>query len=250
MGGEFWAAIVGAVVGAVASAVPAWLLARKASAETLRRDSEERRRADRVSGLQFFLVLSQVGNDVLSARNQVEQMLSERPIGSDERAPVQRRISILARSPLSPHNPFSDCDLAIFAHSEGIELINRVELLGRSYQTQISLFAEYRTQKQRLFEVYEQAKERKQSSKGTTIYTLNPSFGIIIAERETLCETLAVGLVECLRENSKAVFEISRFYDELVQTNLEELNLPRINMRKALDLFPDLVDEPSDHADC
>lgn len=172
LGPEFWAAILGAIVGAAAGALPAWLLARKAARDATLLEEKRQQREDRLAGTRLFLAISHVANDVFSARGQVEKMLLERPAPDSHNGQIHKRISVLSGAQMEPVNPFADLDLAMIANSEGVDLVNAIEFLGRCYQSQCSLFGEYRLQKQRLFEVYEKAKERSAgSAEGLSNYT-------------------------------------------------------------------------------
>lgn len=236
---EFWAAITGALVGAVASAVPSWLLARSAKEITLTRDLKDRKRVDHLAGTRLFLTLSKVGNDILSTRLQVENMLVSRPIMRDEESPHQRRLSVLSGKSQEPKNPFDDCDLAILANKEGIDLLNALEHLGRCYQTQIAIFADYCKAKESAFELYEQAESHEVIENGITKYQMEGRLARSVKVREAKAEVLALGCIESARENSKLVVKASKFYDQLVQGSLSELNLPRMNIEQALEKFPE-----------
>lgn len=236
---EFWAAIAGALVGAVASAVPSWLLARSAAKITLKRDLEDRKRVDHLAGTRLFLILSKVGNDILSTRLQIENMLATRPIRDDEEAPFQRRLSVLSGSPQVPYNPFDDCDLAILANKDGIEFLNVIEHLGRCYHSQTGIFADYRKAKESIFELYEQVERQEALEGGAMAFQMSAQLALTVKVREAKAEVLALGCIESVRENSLLILKASKLYDQLVQGSLSGLNLPRMNIDRVLEKFPD-----------
>jgi len=236
---EFWAAIVGALVGAFVGAFPSWLLAKRASAETLKRDQESRDREDRVKGLQFYLTLSKIGNDIFSTRGQIAEML-DHEIRSDEAYPIQAKLSVLSGAETDVKNPFDHLDLCVFANTEGIEMINRIDLLGRCYTTQISLFSDFKVLKQRLFEIYEQAKSRETNADGLTTYLIDPTFSVLIDDRKSQTEIIAEGIIEVVWRNCMIVYRLILQYNEIVDGTLKRLDLPKIEYKKIVERFPDV----------
>ena len=139
-------AVVGGIIGALAGGIPAYFLSKSASKEMSVRDENAREAVDRLAMLRLYLTLSHVGNDVLSARKQIDNMVM-RPVGEDEQFPTQRRLSAFAGMQNVATNPFSDLDLSPLASAGGIELINQLDLLGRCYFTQISILIDFRIHK-------------------------------------------------------------------------------------------------------
>ncbi len=234
-GSEFWAAIVGAIVGSASGAIPAYLLARKASKEEAERIEAERAHERRLAGIRFYSVLTSVANDTLSTRQQIEWMINSR-----DESKLHKRVSALAGARSEIQNPFAQLDLSVFANKSGIDLINRVDLLGRAYETQIALLHEFRAKKERLFEIYESAKERHEGADGKTTYRIAGDQQVVLADREAQAESVAQGLVELTRMNSGRAYRLAKAYDLLAASELKELELPRIDLSAALLKFDDL----------
>lgn len=232
---EFWAAIVGAVVGAACSAIPAYALARKASREEEQRVKDEREYQLRLNGIRFYAVLTSVANDILSLRQQIESMIDTR-----DDIQLHRRLSSIAGARTDLSNPFAALDLALFADKSGIDLINRVDLLGRSYETQISLLQEFRDKKERLFEIYETAIERVSGPDGKTTYRISGDQKLMLEDRSAQAESIAQGLVEIVRKNSGRAYRAAQAYDKLAASDLKRLDLPRVDLGEALEKFNDL----------
>ncbi len=235
LGSEFWAAIVGAIVGSAGSAIPAYLLARNASREETERNRDERRHQKRLVGIRFYAVLTSVVNDILSTRQQIDLMIDTR-----DESKLHKRLSALAGTRTDLKNPFAYLELSAFADETGIDLINRIDLLGRPYETQIALLQEFKIKKERLSEIYEGAKERHEGPDGKTTYRIPGDQQVMLADREAQAETIAQGLVEIVRENSGRAYRAAKAYDELAVGKLVELDLPRVDLSKALLKFDDL----------
>lgn len=248
LGPEFWSAIIGAIVGAAAGAVPSWLLSRKAARDAASLEDVRNRKEDRLAGTRLFLAITYVANDIFSARKQVEKMLLERPSPESHNGHIHKRLSVLSGARVVPVNPFDNLDLAVIATSDDVELVNSIEFLGRCYETQCSIFADYRLQKQRLFEIYEKAKERSAStSEGLANYTLDPEYKVILADREATTEIIARGLLDALYENSKLAYSVAMLYNKAVDGSLAHLELPKMETGSVAEKFPDVV-APDDEA--
>lgn len=196
--------------------------------------------------LQLYLALTRVGNDVLSARQQIEEMVA-RPIRKGDRFPNQRRLSAFSGGPNIATNPFSDLDLSPLATRDGIELINQLDLLGRCYSTQIAILNDFRLQKERLFELYEQADEAAVGDAETLTFKLDRrQFGTKLEVRESQAEELANGVIEIVRRNSKLIYQTSNTYNNAASSFLAKLSLPMTSLNIVAERFPDLLESDSE----
>ena len=64
-------AAVGGIIGALAGGIPAWLLAKRQSDETLRRDTEQRTENQKALAFAAAIKLIQIINSIVSLRNHV-----------------------------------------------------------------------------------------------------------------------------------------------------------------------------------
>lgn len=235
-------AIVGGIIGALAGGIPAYFLSKSASKEMSVRDESARKSVEHLAMLRLYLTLFHVGNDVFSARKQIDAMVL-RPVGEDERFPTQRRLSAFAGMQNVATNPFSNLDLSPLASVDGIELINQLDLLGRCYLSQISILNDFRNQKERLFELYEQSEEAAINSSETFTFKLDrQQFATKLKVREAHAETVANGVVEAVKRNSQLVYRANEAYNDIASNFLARLNLPLIDQAGAIERFPDLLD--------
>jgi hypothetical protein len=233
-------AILGGVIGALAGGIPAYYLSKSATQEALRRDQLSRDANDRLSGLQLYLALSRTGNDVFSARQQIDEMLA-RPVSEGDKFPTQRQLSVFSGGNSSTINPFAELDLSPFAAANGIELINQLDLLGRCYVTQIVIISDYRTHKERLFELYELSAEADAKDAETLVFKLDRAqHGAKLAIREQTAESIAQGVVEAIMRNCTLFYDASKSYNAAVTGFLSHLNLPQIDLSLVLQRFPEL----------
>jgi len=78
---EYWdlvPAVVGGVIGALAGGIPAWLLAKRQSDETLRRDREQRVENQKTLAFSVVVKLLHVINSTISLSNHVKSCLALR----------------------------------------------------------------------------------------------------------------------------------------------------------------------------
>jgi hypothetical protein len=236
-------AVVGGILGALAGGIPAYFLSKSASREISARDKVARESIERLAMLRLYLALSQVGNDVLSARQQIDEM-AMRPVSEDDKFPSQRRLSAFSGMQSVVANPFLDLDLSPLASQNGIELINQLDLLGRCYIAQVAILNDFRIHKERLFELYEQSEDAQIGGPETITFKLNhQQFATKLKIRESTAETVANGAIEVIRRNSRLVYRAIKTYNAAASSFLVNLHLPLIDQVMAVQKFPDLLND-------
>lgn len=124
-------AVVGGVIGALAGGIPAWLLARRSSNESLRRDQESRTEAQLAAAFRIYTKLSMMVNDLASTLIQIEEML-KRPVDPRDESPTQRKVSAFAGSSVDSE-PFTAEELAVLVAANETDYLTDLELFGRRY---------------------------------------------------------------------------------------------------------------------
>lgn len=72
-----WASVIGALVGSATAAIPAYLLARKTSVETLERDRISRSEAQRLATLRAFIKIQRIVNGIETLHRGIEGMIEQ-----------------------------------------------------------------------------------------------------------------------------------------------------------------------------
>jgi hypothetical protein len=150
MAGDWWdlvPAITGAIVGAASAAIPAWLLARSASRETLERDRAQRSDAMRLSAYRAFVKMQLIANRCGSVRIQIEQMVAAADNSGHAALPIWQKVRPLIGFAVEPVS-FEADDLALFVSARQFDFIGRLLLVAERYNALIEclkLYDERRT---------------------------------------------------------------------------------------------------------
>lgn len=115
-------AIVGGIIGALAGGLPAWLLAKRASNETLARDRLAREDSDFASVFRIHTKLGAMVNDLAATTLQVREML-ERPFDPRDESPTQRRVSAFAGKQARRDLTFAPEELAVLVSAEKLTIL-------------------------------------------------------------------------------------------------------------------------------
>lgn len=136
-------AIVGGVIGALAGGVPAWLLAKRQSNETLRQDREQR--VDNQKALAFSVVvkLLHVINSTISLSNHFKSCMALR---NDPARAHMEPWQVLV--PMIGHTDegsirFTSEEMAVFAAANEYEFMQDMMLLAVRHSSSLATFQEY-----------------------------------------------------------------------------------------------------------
>lgn len=207
-------AVVGALVGALAAGVPAYLIANKQSKETLKRDAEERLRRDKLAANQVFSKLSQITNEILDLRLQIETML-KREIAPGDSFPNQRRISVIVGHGEDLINFDSD-ELSIFVSKADGDLLNDLELLRRRRNALMVQLAEYRQRKIGHAALLSEATEISFADNGITTMRIPKDRYPKIQFEEAQIESLITPVIETVREESRTCILVAEKFNAAV----------------------------------
>lgn len=187
-------AVVGGVIGALAGGIPAWLLARRSSKESLSRDREIRKEAQLAAAFRIFTKLSMMVNDLASTLMQIEEML-KRPVDPYDESPTQRRVSAFAGAS-SEAERFSADELAILVAANETDYLTELDLFGRRYQAFLRTLGTYGQLKSKLHDLLSQS-EDLQFGPGDTLRsrTTMKNAQILRMQSRTL-ESVAVPMID------------------------------------------------------
>jgi len=136
-------AIVGGVIGALAGGIPAWLLARRQSNETLRLDKEQRRDSKKALAFSTCVKLLTIINSTISLSNHVKGCLALRE--DPNRAhmePWQVLIPMIGHTDEGSIR-FSAEEMAVFAAAGDNDFMQDMMLLAVRHASSLSTFQEY-----------------------------------------------------------------------------------------------------------
>jgi hypothetical protein len=200
---EWWdlvPAIIGGVIGALAGGIPAWLLARRQSNETLRRDREQRTETELAAAFRIFTKLSLMVNDLASTLIQIEASLA-RPADPHDESPTQRRVPAMAGAPSDTDLAFTAEDLYVLIAAREEDYLADLDLFGRRYSANVRALYTYGGLKSKLHDLIAES-EQIEFGPGDQIFTRidAPNAAKLRMQARTL-ESVIVPLVEAMKND-------------------------------------------------
>jgi hypothetical protein len=144
---EYWdlvPAVVGGVIGALAGGIPAWLLAKRQSDETLRRDREQRVENQKALAFSVVVKLLHIINSTISLSNHVKSCLALR--NDPARAhmePWQVLVPMIGHTDDEGSIRFTAEEMAVFAAANEYGFMQDMMLLAVRHASALSAFKEY-----------------------------------------------------------------------------------------------------------
>lgn len=146
-------AIVGGILGALAGGVPAWLLARRQSDETLRRDQEQRVRAEKALAFSVSVKLITIINSTINLTNHVKTCMALREMpGNSQMQPWQVLIPMIGFSDEGSVR-FTPEEMAVFAAAQEPTFMQDMMLLANRHAASIAAFLEYCSMRRQFAEI-------------------------------------------------------------------------------------------------
>lgn len=144
---EYWdlvPAIVGGVIGALAGGIPAWLLAKRQSDETLRRDREQRIESQKALAFAVVVKLLHIINSTVSLNNHVKSCLAVRNAPDHAHMePWQVLVPMIGHTDDEGSIRFTAEEMAVFAAANEYDLMQDMMLLAVRQSSSLSTFKEY-----------------------------------------------------------------------------------------------------------
>lgn len=143
---EYWdlvPAVVGGIIGALAGGIPAWLLAKRQSDETLRRDREQRVENQKALAFSVVVKLLHIINSTVSLSNHVKSCLALR---DDPARAHMEPWQVLV--PMIGHTDegsirFTADEMGVFAAANEYEFMQEMMLLAARHSSALATFQEY-----------------------------------------------------------------------------------------------------------
>lgn len=224
---EYWdlvPAIVGGVIGALAGGIPAWLLAKRQSDETLRRDREQR--VDNQKALAFSVVvkLLHIINSTVSLSNHVKSCLAVRDAPEHAHMePWQVLVPMIGHTDEGSIR-FTADEMAVFAAANEYDLMQDMMLLAVRHASSLASFQEYCVMRNEFRAIGPKpadfngqigggwlTQEEADSFKPYTIPMNNVVVGLDAGLNED--ERLARAIGERFGPTTKRMFKVERFAD-------------------------------------
>lgn len=144
---EYWdlvPAIVGGVIGALAGGIPAWLLAKRQSDETLRRDREQRIENQKALAFATVVKLLHIINSTVGLSNHVKSCLALRKDPSRAHMePWQVVIPMIGHTDHDQSVRLSAEEMGVFAAASEYDLMQDMMLLAERHASSLATFKEY-----------------------------------------------------------------------------------------------------------
>lgn len=143
---EYWdlvPAVVGGIIGALAGGIPSWLLAKRQSDETLRRDREQRVESQKTLAFSTTVKLLHIINSTIGLSNHVISCMALR---NDPKRAHMEPWQVLV--PMIGHTDeggirFTPEEMAVFAAANEYDLMQDMMLLAARHSSSLATFQEY-----------------------------------------------------------------------------------------------------------
>jgi hypothetical protein len=146
-------AVVGGVIGALAGGIPAWLLAKRQSDETLRRDRETRVQNHKSLAFATAVKLLHIINSVIGLSNHVKSCMALRMDPSHAHMePWQVLIPMIGHTD-DGSTRFTAEEMAVFAAAGDYDLMQDMMLLAARHASSLASFQEYSTMRNAFREI-------------------------------------------------------------------------------------------------
>ena len=143
---EYWdlvPAVVGGVIGALAGGIPAWLLAKRQSDETLRRDREQRVENQKALAFSVAVKLLNIINSTISLSNHVKSCLALRDNPNRvHMEPWQVLVPMIGHTDEGSIR-FAAEEMGVFAAANEYDLMQDMMLLAVRHSSTLATFQEY-----------------------------------------------------------------------------------------------------------
>lgn len=149
-GPDIWEAAVAAgsaMLGAGAGAIPAFMLARRASQEVLERDRITRRETERSIGMRAHVKLGTIVNSMLTVQRQLRQAIADAPVeGAELWQCVEPVVGFAGEDRIT----FDAEELALFLAAGKGDFAEALLLLARRHAVQAEVLKEYGVRREQL----------------------------------------------------------------------------------------------------
>jgi hypothetical protein len=146
---EYWdlvPAIVGGVIGALAGGIPAWLLAKRQSDESLRRDREQRTETQKALAFAVTVKLLHITNSTVQLSNHVKKCLAVRENSKYQHMePWQVLVPLIGHADDEGSIRFTAEEMAVFAAADEYDFMQDMMLFALRQSSSLATFKEYCT---------------------------------------------------------------------------------------------------------
>ncbi|MBL8656932.1 MAG: hypothetical protein JNJ92_06170 [Altererythrobacter sp.] len=231
---ELIPAIVGGIIGAFAGGIPAWLLARRASKETLLRDRLSREEAELAKVYSAHTKLGVMVNDLVTTVLLVRDMMT-RPVDPRDESPTQRRVSAVAGKQLRPELLFSPDDLAIFIAANQPDYLSELDLFSRRYAADMNVLETYGVLKAELHNLISDCPEIR-FGRGDAVSTpsTGPTANKLRMKARTL-ESVIVPLIEMMERDARHGMELAKRFDTVLKGHFPNRKVPGFQFERDIE---------------
>ncbi len=143
---EYWdlvPAVIGGIIGALAGGIPAWLLAKRQSDETLRRDREQRNENQKALAFSVVVKLLHIINSTVSLSNHVHSCLALRADPDHAHMePWQVLVPMIGHTDEGAIR-FTSGEMAVFSAANEYDFMQDMLLLAARNSSSLATFQEY-----------------------------------------------------------------------------------------------------------
>lgn len=235
---QYWdlvPAIVGGVIGALAGGIPAWLLAKRQSDETLKRDKQERLDQEKTAASRVFVKLSILANSILSLKKQIDDMdeRAERDGRSDMR--LFERVSPIVGLDIEKPVEFTAEDLSMFVAAKRVDYVDDLLLLARRQAAIVGGLREYGRLKVEHYylHVSKGVTTRAEDGVSTTRLRVSAEDANFLRVKGEELDIYLRALRAQLDEYAEQARRVANEYGNIVRTYFDDASLPTLTEEKS-----------------
>jgi len=222
----FWAAMGGSILGAIIGGAVSWMLARQASNETLRRDTELRKSQSRIDAFRALLKIQTITNRLHSIIKSFDEMFeaanTQGLVTKLEKWQIMMPISGVSSNGMT----IDSNDVQMFVDNE-LDISNRSILLSEKYN---SLIESIQTYNKKRYEISDLMPAQVQGNLGTT--TLSQAEYLALQPRWAELRSLAEEIRKALAEDFKFSVELANDIGPAARRTLQDEKFPILDMSK------------------
>lgn len=242
---EWWdlvPSVVGGVLGALAGGIPAWVIAKRASKETLARDRLSRLETELATVFRVHTKLSMMINDLSSTLIQIREMLN-RPFDPTDESPIQRRVSAFAGKQLQDNAAFTADELSVFVAANQLDYLTELDLFGRRYTADMISLDKYGQLKTEIHHLISESDDIEFGPDDVVVTKSSGAGSTKLRMKARTAESIIAPLIQMMEGDIKMGVKIASSFATNLKYYFPNCKVPGFDLTMLAQLLPDLAEE-------
>lgn len=225
--------IAGAVIGGLAGGLPAWLLAKRQSNETLRRDREQRTEREKALAFSVSVKLLIVVNSTINLRNHVQTCLAVRRLpGNENMEPLSALVPMIGHTDEGTVRFVAE-EMAVFEAAKERDFMMDTMLLGQRHASSLASFQKYCELREELSAIMPTS-DAFEGEMGSVMLTREQL--LRLKPRTIMLNSLVIQLENGLEEDLRLARNVALAFGPIVQRYFNEPTFPGVSFPSDEDL--------------